>query len=160
MATIFRFIVEDKATKAMGTQVAVSPAGAIMPKKGAGSKHLAYTGSNRGVEHNRYGRVINPLLNKVTGGWWEKGMRVGRGIQGMAETAEISGWNKALVGVGSIVITQLILMETVKFIEKSIKEANQANQSNLLRIRSGLQVLSRDYQVQKNIFGKISYKSQ
>lgn len=160
MATIFRFIVEDKATKALGTQVGVTPDGAIVPKKGAGIKLATFTGSNKGVEHNRYLRAVNPVINRYTGGLWEKGTRMYRASAGVIDTARNSGIKSALTGVGAILIYQLVVMEATKLIDKAIKEANQANQANYLRIRSGLQVLGSDYQVKKSVFGKITFKSQ
>ena len=77
MATIFRFIVEDKATKALGNNVAIDANGVAVPKKGAGVKNVLGTGTlHNGVEHNRYMRAVNPVINRYTGGMWEKGVRL------------------------------------------------------------------------------------
>lgn len=160
MATIFRFLVEDKATKSIGTQNSVSPSGEIVPKKGAGVKLASFTGSNVGVDHNRYLRAVNPVVNSFTGGWWEKGTRMFRATRGVADTAKNSGAAAALTGVGAILIYQFIMMETLNLVRKELKKAEQANQSNYLRIRSGLQVLGRDYMTTKTLFGKINYKTQ
>jgi hypothetical protein len=160
MATIYKFIVEDRTTKAIGNQVAVSADGVIGAKQGAGTKMPIYTGSNKGVEHNRYMRAFNPILNNLTGGYWEKGNRMFRASGGVIDTAQHSGWKSAALGVGAVLIYQFIAMEIFKAIQKANKEADQSNQANLLKIRSGLQVLGRDYQVQKSLFGKISYAMQ
>ena len=160
MATTFRFLVEDKATKAIGKDVAVSPKGEIVPKAGAGIKMASFTGSNVGVDHNRYLRAVNPVINSFTGGWWEKGTRMFRATRGVADTAKNSGIGSALTGVGAILIYQFIIMEGLNLIRKEIQKANQANQANYLRIRSGLQVLGRDYDTRRTLFGKIVYKNQ
>ena len=160
MATIFRFIVEDKATKALGTNVRISADGEVLPKAGAGVKNILGTGtSHGGVEHNKYSRAINPMMNKFTGGWWEKGRRLSSSALDVASSSKADFMYGAKM-VGGVLIIQFALMELARAVERTIKEANQANQSNYLRIRSGLQVLGSDYQVKKSVFGKITFKSQ
>lgn len=160
MATTFRFIVEDKTTKNIGNNVSFDANGVAKPKIGAGENIDPYTGSNRGVEHNRYMRVINPVLNRYTGGWWEKGMRVGRGTVGVVDVAKHKGVASALTSVGAIIIVQFAIMETIKWYDKMKKEANNENQADYLRLKSGSTMLGKDYKITKNFFGKITYKEQ
>lgn len=161
MATIFRFLVEDKATKSIGKDVVFDANGVAMPKKGAGSKNILGTGfTHGGVDHNRYMRAINPVLNRYTGGMWEKGMRLYRAGTGVVQTAQASGLGAAAVSVGGILIAQFIIMESVKAIERAIKEAKEDNQANYFKIKNGTMLLGRESTPRKNIFGKVLYSNQ
>ena len=163
MATIYRFIVE--ARKATG--VSYDADGNPIPAKGAGSKGggslLAHnpSGKNRGgVEHNRYMRPINPLMNQLTGGWWEKGQRLGRAGAGVLDVAKTKGIGAALGSTGSLIILQFAIMMAVQAFKDQQKKAKEENQANFLKIKSGQTTLSQDYKVSRNIFGLITYRNQ
>lgn len=162
MATIYKFILETRSDASQS--VTISANGEILPLKGAGTKAddvgRLYTGSNVGVEHNRYMRLINPVLNRYTGGWWEKGVRMGRSAIGVVNVARTSGLGAALASVGMIQIGQLAIMELVKWIEREKKKANEENQANYLKLRSGTTMLPKDYKITKNFFGKLTYRAQ
>lgn len=163
MATIFRFIVEDKATKALGTQVSVDANGVVSPKKGAGSKNILGTGTlHNGVEHNRYMRAINPIINRYTGGMWEKGVRLKDASIGVVSAYKQGGMVAAVSSVGGILIAQFIIMEATKAIEKAIKEAKEDNQSNYFKVKNGTMLLGRYDGATKSLFGaiKFSYSKQ
>jgi hypothetical protein len=162
MATIYRFIVE--ARKATG--VSYDADGNPIPAKGAGSKGggslIAHnpSGKNRGgVEHNRYMRPINPLMNRFTGGWWEKGQRVGRAGVGFITEANSKGIG-ALATTGGLILMQFAIMEVDKMIREQMKRAKEENQANYLKIVSGQTTLGQDYKISRNIFGKITYRNQ
>jgi len=166
MATIYRFIVE--ARKATG--VSYDADGNPIPAKGAGFKGgaslLAHNPSGRnrgGVEHNRYMRPINPLMNRLTGGYWEKGQRVGRALLGLPEAFKTQ--NGKLVGAGfastaSLILIQFAIMEVDKYVREQMKKAKEENQANYLKIVSGQTTIGQDYKVSRNIFGKITYRNQ
>jgi hypothetical protein len=163
MATIYRFIVE--ARKATG--VSYDADGNPIPAKGAGSKGgfslTAHnpSGKNRGgVEHNRYMRPINPLMNRLTGGWWEKGQRLGRAGAGVLDVAKTKGIGAALGSTGALIIMQFAIMMAVQAFQDQQKKAKEENQSNFLKIKSGQTTLGQDYKVSKDIFGKITYRNQ
>jgi|LakMenE01Jun11ns_1017448.scaffolds.fasta_scaffold9934995_2 hypothetical protein len=163
MATIYRFIVE--ARKATG--VSYDADGNPIPAKGAGSKGggslLAHnpSGKNRGgVEHNRYMRPINPLMNQLTGGWWEKGQRLGRAGAGVLDVAKTKGIGAALGSTGALIIMQFAIMMAVQAFKDQQKKAKEENQANFLKIKSGQTTLGQDYKVSKDIFGKITYRNQ
>ena len=163
MATIYRFIVE--ARKATG--VAYDADGNPVPAKGAGSKGggslTAHnpSGKNRGgVEHNRYMRPINPLMNQLTGGWWEKTQRLGRATAGVFDVASKKGIGAALGSTGSLIILQFAIMMAVQAFREQQKKAKEENQSNFLKIKSGQTTIGQDYKVSKDIFGKITYRNQ
>ena len=163
MATIYRFIVE--ASKAgMGS---FDADGNPVPRKGAGSKgggsltaHNPFGKNSGGVEHNRYMRPINPLLNQITGGWWEKGTRLARAGGGVLDVAKKQGIGSALVSTGSLIILQFAIMMAVQAFQDQQKKAKEENQSNYLKITSGQTTLGQDYKVSRNIFGKITYRNQ
>jgi len=166
MATIYRFIVE--ARKATG--VSYDADGNPIPAKGAGFKGggslLAHnpTGRNRGgVEHNRYMRPINPLMNRLTGGYWEKGQRVGRALLALPESFKTKDGKFTMAGLGStasLILMQFAIMEVDKMIREQIKKAKEENQANYLKIVSGQTTIGQDYKVSRNIFGKITYRNQ
>jgi hypothetical protein len=166
MATIYRFIVE--ARKATG--VSYDADGNPIPAKGAGSKGggslTAHnpSGKNRGgVEHNRYMRPINPLMNRLTGGWWEKGQRLGRATASLPQafTNKTGGFNAAGFGsTGALIIMQFAIMMAVQAFQDQQKKAKEENQANFLKIKSGQTTLGQDYKVSKDIFGKITYRNQ
>jgi hypothetical protein len=164
MATIYRFIVEGVGTtdaKAMLENNDVTPDGEIVPKRGGGSKGggslLAH--NRGGVEHNRYMRPINPLLNRVTGGYWEKGQRVGRAVGQLPADIANKGMG-ALGSVASLILIQFAIMEVDKYIREQRKKSQEENQANFTKIKSGQTVLSNNYNVVKGKFGKVTYKNQ
>jgi hypothetical protein len=163
MATIYRFVVE--ARKATG--VSYDADGNPIPAKGAGSKGgfslTAHnpSGKNRGgVEHNRYMRPINPLMNRLTGGWWEKGQRLGRAGAGVLDVAKTKGIGAALGSTGALIIMQFAIMMAVQAFQDQQKKAKEENQANFLKIKSGQTTIGQDYKVSKDIFGKITYRNQ
>ena len=163
MATIYRFIVEANQTTGVSTDIDGNP----IPAKGAGSKGggslLAHNPSGRnsgGVEHNRYMRPINPLMNQLTGGWWEKGQRLGRAGAGVLDVAKTKGIGAALGSTGALIIMQFAIMMAVQAFQDQQKKAKEENQANFLKIKSGQTTLGQDYKVSKDIFGKVTYRNQ
>jgi hypothetical protein len=166
MATIYRFIVEAQ----QATGVTTDADGVVIPRKGAGSKGggslTAHnpSGKNRGgVEHNRYMRPINPLMNRLTGGYWEKTQRVGRAIGALPESFRTKEGKFTAAGFGStasLILIQFAIMEVDKMIREQMKKAKEENQANFLKIKSGQTTLGQDYKVSKDIFGKVTYRNQ
>jgi hypothetical protein len=169
MATIYRFIVESTGqaqTQNLLANNSVDANGVIIPKKGAGSKGggslVAHNPTGKrggGVDHNRYMRPINPLLNRMTGGYWEKGQRVGRAMAQLPSEFKASGMG-ALTSVASLILIQFAIMEIDKYVREQKKKAQEENQSNYLKIISGQTTIGTDYKVSRNIFGKITYRNQ
>ena len=172
MATIYRFIVESQSGS--GNNYVVDENGEVQPLAGAGSKMgggggssgnrslVAHNPSGRntgGVEHNRYMRPINPLMNRWTGGYWEKGTRVGRAAMQLPSEFDSKGLG-ALKSVASLIILQFLIMELDKRFREQQRKAKEENQANYLKIMSGQTVLGQDYKVSRNIFGKITYSNQ
>jgi hypothetical protein len=164
MATIYRFIVEDM-TGQQGKNFDVD--GNPITAKGAGSKgggsftaHNPFGKNKGGVEHNRFMRPINPLMNQITGGWWEKGQRLGRASAGVLDVASKKGIGAALGSTGALIIMQFAIMMAVQAFRDQQKKAKEENQANYLKIVSGQTTIGQDYKVSRNIFGKITYRNQ
>jgi hypothetical protein len=163
MATIYRFIVEAQKSGSASFDADGNPT----TRKGAGNKGgssgsgsgFNFGGSRGGVEHNRYMRPINPLINRLTGGWWEKGQRVGRAAMEIPEQLHNKGIG-ALAGTASLILLQFTVMMVDRWFREQQKKAKEENQSNYLKIVSGQTTLGQDYKVSKNIFGKINYGKQ
>lgn len=167
MATIYRFIVEAQKAGTGSFDADGNP----IPRKGAGSKGGS-SGSGRGfnaggtrggVEHNRYMRPINPLMNRLTGGWWEKGQRVGRAALALpnefrTDTGKFNA--RGFGSVASLIILQFAIMELDRQFREQQKKAREENQANYLKIISGQTTISPNYKVGMNIFGKITYRNQ
>ena len=163
MATIYRFIVEAQKSGSASFDADGNPT----TRKGAGNKGgssgsgsgFNFGGSRGGVEHNRYMRPINPLMNRLTGGWWEKGQRLGRAAMSLPEQ-----FNKkqigALASTGALIILQFAVMELDRQFREQQKKAREENQANYLKIISGQTTISQNYKVNRNIFGLITYRNQ
>lgn len=150
MATIYRFIIEQKTNqngngrKSSGTT----------SKKGAGKKGKdttnmlsIFSGGKGGVEHNRYLRAINPVLNKATGGMWEKGMRIGRAAAGLLQISKSTG---AVVGVSAVAITiivSFILQTIMKIQNKDVAIMNKLNAQNYKMLENGGGVIHGAYNI-------------
>jgi len=163
MATIYRFIVEAR----QATGVSTDADGVVIPRKGAGSKGGS-SGSGRGfnlggrrggVEHNRYMRPINPLMNRLTGGYWENGQRLGRAGAGFITEVKTKGIG-ALATTSGLILLQFAVMELDRQFREQQKKAREENQANFLKIKSGQTTLGQDYKVSKNISGLVTYRNQ
>ena len=140
MATIYRFIVEQKTTQSGGGR----KSSGTTSKKGAGKKGKDSTNifgllgmGKGGVEHNRYTRAINPLLNKATGGLWEKGARVGRAAAGLFKFSKTTG---AILGVSAVAIAILVsfaIQTTLKIQQREIAKMNKLNTQNYKMLENG-----------------------
>jgi hypothetical protein len=163
MATIYRFIVEAQKSGSASFDADGNPT----TRKGAGNKGgssgsgsgFNFGGSRGGVEHNRYMRPINPLMNRFTGGWWEKGQRVGRAAMALPEQFATKGVG-ALASTASLILLQFAIMQIDRWFREQQKKAKEENQQNYLKIVSGQTTLGQDYKVSRNIFGKINYRNQ
>ena len=161
MATIYRFIVEQKTTS--GSDGTASGKGRA--KKGAAKKGkdlpLLWGGEKGGVEHNRKLRAINPILNKITGGIWEKGMRLGRAAGGLIKKNTETG--KLSIGGPSIaIIIAFILITTwniiAKFNQRDRATAEKVNTENYKHLENGGSAVHGAYSLMVNEWsGRITY---
>lgn len=141
MATVYRFIVESKGG---GTGSGDSRSGSGRPRTAKTPKI-----KRQGVEHNRKLRAINPVLNKATGGAYEKSMRLGRAGVGL-----IRGSSVAVA-----IIISFVLQQLMKWQNKEIQMANAKNTQDYKRLENGLDAIHSAYEVSENFLtGRISYK--
>ena len=132
--------------------------------KGAGKKGKdlpLFGGDKGGVEHNRKMRAINPILNKVSGGVWEKGMRLGRAAAGLVKVNSETG--KISIGGPSIAIIIAFILITIwnsiaRFNQRDRANAERENTQNFNALENGTGAIHGAYKVVTNYWsGKISY---
>jgi hypothetical protein len=157
MATIYRFIVEEKQGNAGHTSTVD---GASVPRNGAGNKGFNLGGMFGGTEHNRYMRPVNSVMNRVTGGVWERGVRVTKAGANVLNAGATDGLAGILGSVGFYIIVQFLVIEMMKMFEQEKKKAREENQANFLKIKTGQTVLGPDYKINRDIFGRITYSNQ
>ena len=105
MATIYRFIVEQKTTTTSSGRKSSADSGVSKKTTAKKGRWVSVLGGEKGgVEHNRKLRAINPLLNKATGGYWEKGMRIGRAGMGLVQRNTETG----KLGISGVAIAIII----------------------------------------------------
>lgn len=146
MATIYRFIIENG-----GSGGARSSGGGT---KGAAKKGkwVSLLNSNKGgVEHNRKLRAINPVLNKATGGAWEKGMRLGRAGLGLVQRNDKTG-KLRLSGTALTIIIAFVLQELMKWWKFEQQKADKINSQNFKQMENGYNAVHGAYSVGLNIW--------
>ena len=157
MATIYEFIVRDQTKN--GKQEMIDPdTGEVIAKKSV-AKEKPLSGSNKGVDHNRYMRAVNPLINRYVPNF-EKYVRGGRAIIGVYDTLVQTGIKSAITGVGAIVLLELALTKLDDLRREKIEEAKKENVANYNKLITGQTQLSQNVKATKNIFGKITFKNQ
>ena len=157
MATIYRFIVEQKASGGSGdsTKPRASKGAA---KKGKNLPLFGFGGGKGGVEHNRKMRAINPILNKVTGGVWEKGMRLGRAGLGLVKFDAQTGAIAGLSGVAITIIISFVLQMLIKWQAWEREKASKINSQNYKSMENGFGGIHGAYNVSADIVtGRLTY---
>ena len=158
MATIYRFIVEQKAASG-GDGRRTKPEGS--GRKSAAKKGRwvsIFGGEKGGVEHNRKMRAINPLLNRATGGWWEKGMRVGRAGVGLAKSVEKNGAKGILTGPALYIILAFIVTMLLKWQKTEQIKAQKLNAQNYKQLENGFGAIHGQYEVSTHVLtGRHTY---
>ena len=157
MATIYEFIVRDQTKN--GKQEMIDPeTGEVIAKKSV-AKEKPLSGSNKGVDHNRYMRAVNPLINRYVPGF-EKYVRGGRAIVGVYDTLVHTGIKSAITGVGAIVLLELALTKLDDMRREKLEETKKENIANYNKLVTGQTQLSQNVAATKNIWGKITFKNQ
>lgn len=163
MATIYRFVIEQKTSGKGGSETGMG--GKPKASKGAAKKGkwipLFGGGEKGGVEHNRKLRAINPLMNKITNGVWEKGMRIGRALGGLVkqntETGKLAIGGPAI----AIIIAFIIMMAwriTTMYNQKERATAEKLNAENYKQLENGGGAIHGAYKLVVNEWsGRITY---
>ena len=157
MATIYEFIVRDQTTTKESRMVDADTGEVIARNEVTKSK--PFSGSNKGVDHNRYMRAVNPLVNRYVPNF-EKSVRAGRAIAGIYDTTLQNGFVSGFTGVGAVVMLELILVKLDDLRREQIEKAKADNLANYNKLITGQTQLSNTINASKNIFGKITFKNQ
>jgi len=158
MATIYRFIVEQKRA-ASGDGRKDSSASGLTKKSAAKKGRMVsiFGGEKGGVEHNRKMRAINPLLNRMTGGAWEKGMRLGRAGLGLVTKNTETG-KLGLSGPAIAIIIAFVIQTLLKVWKNEQVKAQKMNAQNYKQLENGVGQVNGQYKVTANFWsGKITY---
>lgn len=161
MATIYRFIVEQGTSRKSGGR----KSGENSDKKSAKSTTLLKMlgeAEKGGVEHNRKLRAINPLLNKLTGGYWEKGMRIGRAGLGLVKFTKNKNTGKyqasGLSGPAIAIIIAFCIQTIMKHHSRLVAKEQEKNKLNYKALENGVSSIRGSYDVAVNVWsGKITY---
>lgn len=160
MATIYRFIVEQRTTGGSSGRKASSGGSKGAAKKGRTiTLNKLLTGQGKGgVEHNRKLRAINPLLNRATGGAWEKGMRLGRAGLGLvkinAETGKFAGFS----GTAVAIIIAFVIQALLKWQNRDRQRAEKLNAQNFQQLQNGSGAIYGQYKITGRWWdGRVSY---
>ena len=159
MATIYRFIVEQKTTGGRGGRKD-SASSSGMSKKSTAKKgrYVSILGGEKGgVEHNRVMRAVNPMLNKITGGFWEKGMRIGRAGAGLITRNTVAG--KLGVSGPAVAILIAFIIKTFFDLDKFLSQkADQKNKQNFKMLENGFGQINGAYEISVNAWtGRMTY---
>lgn len=157
MATIYRFIVEQK-TSGGGDGRRTKPEGSGRKSAAKKGRMVALFGGEKGgVEHNRKMRAINPLINRWTGGAWEKGMRVGRAGLGLV-TKDTETGKLGISGPAIAIIIAFIIQTFIKIQQAQIQKAQKLNAQNFKQLENGIGAINSQFEVTTNWFnGRQTY---
>lgn len=157
MATIYRFIVEQK-TSSSGSGRRVKPEGSGRKKTAKKGRMVSiFSGEKGGVEHNRKMRAINPLLNRATGGWWEKGMRIGRAGAGLVQKNTETG-KLGISGPAIAIIIAFMIQMLLQWQKFEMQKAQRLNAQNYKQLENGVGGVHGEYKVSTNILtGRHTY---
>lgn len=157
MATLYEFVMKDETKD--GKKVVVNQETGEVIASNSVAKQKPLSGSNKGVDHNRYTRAINPLVNRYVPGF-EKYVRAGRAISGVVDTTMKEGFKAGFTGVGAMVLLELAIISFDNWRRQQVEEAKQENIANYNKLLSGQTQLSQNVVATKNIWGKITFKNQ
>ena len=153
MATIYRFVVEQKQTGGGGGRNNTgSQSGQSKKQTAKRGKWVSILGGEKGgVEHNRKMRAINPVLNKMTGGYWEKGMRLGRAATGLitknTETGKIG-----ISGPAIAIIIAFLLITLSNMNDKIVDRQRRLNTRNFTMLENGFGAVRSQYSITTSAF--------
>lgn len=143
MATIYRFICEDKTN-------------GKSQDKGVG-KSVKARGKAGGVDYNRYQRITTTIGNKLVHGYYSKVVRFGKAASHLVYK-DIEG-NTRLSGISLLILIQFALRLFGKIWEHNIQVARQENASNYQKLSTGQSQISQNFSVTRDFFtGKITYR--
>lgn len=158
MATIYKFLIEQKAVADSGGRKTAKSGNRATKGAAKKGKYVSIFGGEKGgVEHNRKSRVINPLINKATGGAWEKGLRAGRAAAGLIQENTETG-KYAISGTALAILIQMVLLGLLKWQEFERDKATKMNEQNYKQLENGIGGIHGAYEVSTHILtGRQTY---
>lgn len=159
MATIYRFIVEGGTGRGgSGGRKGGGKSKKITAKKGKW-ENWSKLGQKGGVEHNRKMRAVNPLINRATGGWWEKSTRVGRAMGGIVQKNSEAG-KLRIGGTAVSIIVAFAIKMFLDFHNAEIQRNKEINTRNYRAIENGVSRVHNVQDITTNWFnGRINYNN-
>lgn len=138
------------------TKKDVGADGTIKPRRSVTSnKRTGRPRTGKAAEPNRYQRLYNSSLNKLTGGRWERANRFFRGASSFSNFGSTVG--ATIVGK---FIVDAVIDEAIKAVNYFTQDAEAKNQKDILRIRTGDLKIGSSYKVSTNFWsGRVTYKS-
>ena len=157
MATIYRFIVETQTKATKSGRKSAAESGAVKKSTGKGKWITALNSDKGGVEHNRKMRAINPLLNRLTGGNYEKATRLGRAGLGLIRFNTATG-AIGLSPVAIAIIISFIIQTVMKIQKRDINLANMRNDRNYKSLENGFGAVRGQFDITVNYWnGRRTY---
>ena len=159
MATIYRFIIEQKQSGGSGGRKSSKDSGLDPKTPSKKGKTVTLLGSMKGgVEHNRKFRAINPLLNRITGGWWEKGTRLGRAGLGLVKFNSETGKYAGFSPVAFAIIAAFVIQMLMKWQKKERERADRMNAQDFKNLENGVGAIRGQYSIAVNFWnGRRTY---
>ena len=152
MATIYRFIVEQKQNGRGGSgRSERQPQASVKTTAKKGRMVSIFGGDKGGVEHNRKMRAINPLINRITGGAWEKGMRVGRAGLGLITRNTETG-KLGFSGPAIAIIVALVIQGLMKWLSYEQQKTQKLNAQNFKQLENGIGSVNGQYRITTNFW--------
>lgn len=157
MATIYRFIVEQR-TSGVGDDGRRQVSGSVTKGASKKGRWVSILGGRKGgVEHNRKMRAVNPLLNRMTAGAWEKGMRVGRAGVGLVTKNTETG-KLGLSGTAITIIIAFITHLLLRWQKQEMIKAQKLNAQNFKQLETGVGAIHGQYKISTQILtGRQTY---
>jgi len=158
MATIYRFVVEQKTTQNSARKNNKESSGISKGSTAKKGKWVSLLNSDKGgVEANRKMRAINPLVNKVSHGYWEKGTRLGRAGLGLVKKNTETG-KIGLSGPAIAIIIAFVIGAILKYNQKERQIASELNARNFNALENGSGAIRSSYEISVNMWnGRQTY---
>ena len=150
MATIYRFQIEQQESRSGGGRKSRDTSVSKRTTAKKGKMVSIFGGEKGGVEHNRKMRAVNPLINRMTGGAWEKGMRVGRAGLGLVQRDSETG-KLGMSGTAFAILVAFLLKIGMDLLDKQQKKAQKQNMQNFKQLEIGIGQINGAYDVSANI---------
>ena len=155
MATIYRFIVENRANGGNGGKGGASKKSTtktITPLK-------MLTGGD-GVNHNRSMRGVNAVLNSAIPNY-EKGVRLTKSVLGLTKWKAKAGGGYAFAGISTtalMVLIVLMLRIAMSHHKKLIEKEERNNDANFKKMENGQNAIHSQFSVSSNFWsGKLTF---